>query len=59
MLLAIDEGELAIVLLPDEQFRPAIETLDELAAKFGYEDNWAASIAASLRNALRRGIEAD
>lgn len=59
MLLAIDAGELALVLLPDEQFRPALETLDRISSEIGYDDNWAASIAASLRDALQRSIEAE
>ena len=60
MLEAIDAGELALVLLPDEHFRPALEALDAISAqsRFG-ADNWAAGVARALRAALERGVEAE
>ena len=58
MLMAIDTGELALVLLPDTQYRPALETLDGIAADLP-PDNWAETIAASIRAALQRQAEAD
>jgi len=58
MLVAIDAGELALVLLPDEHFRPALEHLDSLAAE-SPRNEWAAVIADALRAALQRSAEAD
>jgi len=58
MLMAIDCGELALVLLPDTQYRPVLETLDRIAADLP-PDNWAATIAASLRAALQRQADAE
>ena len=59
MLTAIDSGELALVLLPDEHYRPALEALDGLASEDPYRNEWAATIAQALRDALRRGAEAE
>ena len=59
MLVAIDAGELALVLLPDEQFSPALEVLDGLAAEDPYRNDWAATVARSLRDTLDRSAEAD
>ena len=59
MLIAIDAGELALVLLPDEQFGPALEVLDGLAAQDPYRNDWAATVARSLWDALIRQAEAD
>ena len=52
-LVALDAGELALVLLPDEQYGPAIAHLESLG------EEWADTIAASLRAALERAVEAD
>jgi hypothetical protein len=59
MLMAIDCGELALVLLPDIQYRPAIDALDKISAKIGYGDNWAETIANALRAALERQAETE
>lgn len=59
MLCAIDAGELALVLLPDEHIRQALDQLDAISTEIGYTDNWAATIAASLRAANQRHIEAE
>jgi len=53
MLVAIDAGELATVLLADEEFGPALAHLDQLDA------GWAKSIASSLRRALDYQAQAD
>jgi len=53
MLVGIDAGELALVLLSDEQFKLAIEALDQLATDLP-SDNWAKAIANSLRAAYER-----
>lgn len=53
MLMAIDVGELALVLLPDEHFAPAIAHLESL------NEEWADAIAIGLRAALIRQAEAD
>ena len=51
LLHAIDGGEMALVLLPDEQRARAIEYLETLDAE------WATSIANGLRNAIQREAE--
>jgi hypothetical protein len=59
MLVAIDAGELALVLLPDEQIHNALQELDRLYTADMFHNDWAATVAASLRAALQRGIEAE
>jgi len=53
MLIAIDAGELALVLFADGWFRPALEHLEAVG------EEWADAIIASLHAALQRQAEAD
>lgn len=59
MLIAIDSGELALVLLPDEQIHNALQVLDRLHREDSFHSDWAKDVAASLRAALQRGAESD
>lgn len=59
MLIAIDSGELALVLLPDEQIHNALQVLERLYGEDAFHNDWAKDVAASLCAALRRGAEAD
>jgi hypothetical protein len=59
MLIAIDAGELALVLLTDEQIHNALQVLDQLHAEDTFHNDWAKDVAAALRAALRRGADAD
>ena len=53
MLVAIDSGELATVLLADEQYAPAIAHLEQI------DTEWARSIVISLRRSLSYQNEVD
>lgn len=59
MLIAIDAGELAMVLLPDEQIHNALVELDRLYQEDTFHNEWARDIASSLCASLRRSTEAD
>ena len=57
MMIAIATGEVALVLLPDEHFGPAIERLEQITQEptsEPHQNDWAASIAQALRDALGR-----
>lgn len=57
MMIAIASGEVALVLLPDEHFGPAIKRLEQIAAEptiEPHQNDWAASIAQALRHAHER-----
>ncbi|MFH1634594.1 MAG: hypothetical protein ABIG63_11390 [Chloroflexota bacterium] len=58
MLVALDAGELATLLLPDEQINLALDHLDQLVESDRWTHEWAADIAAALRAALERRAEA-
>lgn len=53
MLVAIDSGELATILLADDQIAPALAHLERIDAE------WSRSIIASLRRALQYQAELD
>lgn len=55
LLIAIDTGEVATVLLSDEQRKTAIRELNIISAQIGYGDNWAENISEQLINAALRG----
>jgi len=59
MLLAIDTGELALLLLPDEQIHYALQKLDLLHQDDPFYNAWSATVAQSLRDALQRTIETE
>jgi hypothetical protein len=59
MLIAIDSGELALVLLPDEQIHNALQMLDRLYQEDEFYNAWARDITTALRDALQRGVEAE
>jgi len=54
LLIAIDAGEVATLLLPDEQINQALDHLDALVAQDRWRYEWAADIAGALRVALKR-----
>lgn len=59
MLVAIDSGELTLILLPDEQIHNALQTLDCLYQEDEFHNTWSRDIATALRAALQRGVEAE
>lgn len=57
MLVAIDSGEIALVLLSDEELRRARRDLAALCKADPHEKEWACSILHSLENAITREVE--
>jgi len=59
LLQAIDVGEVALVLLADEELARAIPALEQLHAADEFHNSWAGSLAHSLRQALERLHQVD
>lgn len=54
LLLALDAGEVATVLLPDTQLQCAIDALEALSTADPVRNEWAGTIAESLHQARER-----
>jgi len=58
LLVAIDAGDEALIALPADQITTAIHDLGQIAAN-APANHWSETVAASLRAALQRGVEAE